>query len=98
MRRSVAMIGLMLLTACGGDTVSSETAAAASVSAQSRDAAQESRIDNPDALACIRASSTEGEWAIIARQDAEAEAMLHNVLNRESTIRCFNENNVVVYI
>ncbi len=95
--RQAAAIGFAMLAACSSG-VDDESAAAARAEAASRDAAQESRIDNPEALACVRANSSDGEWAIIAGEDENAVAMLQTVLNREGTIRCFNENNVVVYI
>lgn len=96
--RWTAAIGLVMLSACGGNLPDSESAKAAAATAASRDAAQESRIDNPAALACVQANATNGEWAIIAGQDVNAAAMLQTVLNREGTMRCFNDNNVVVFI
>lgn len=96
--RMLLAIPMLALAACGGDTPSADSAAVSAANAASRDAAQESRIDNPDALACIRANSSDGEWAIIAGQDANAEAMLQSVLRREGTVRCFNDNNVTVYL
>lgn len=98
MLRPSCIVALVALAACGTDTPSSQSAAEAADSAAARDAAQAGRIDNPEALACVRANATDGEWAIIAGQDANAETMLQTVLNREGTVRCFNENNVVVYI
>lgn len=96
--RWLACISMVLLTACGGDGPTSESAMSAAEAAAARDAAQAGRIDNPEAMACIRANASEGEWAIIAGQDANAEAMLQTVLQRDGTVQCFGQNNVVVYI
>ncbi len=91
------ILALFLLAACAGDVVSSETAALSAGNAAARETAQEGRIENPEALACLRANASDAEWAIIAGQDGAAEAELQTVMNREGTIRCFNENQVVVY-
>ena len=96
--RYLMCISLLVLTACGGDSPSSASATQAAQDAAQRDAVQAGRIDNPEALACIRANASDGEWAIIAGQDSNAEATLQTVLNREGTARCFSQNNLVVYI
>ena len=98
MRMAVALACFGALCACGGQVASDKTAAVARENAAARDAAQEARIPNPEALACIRASSTEEEWAIIATETGEAPRVLAEVLDRESTDRCFRENRVVIYI
>ncbi|MBT8409480.1 MAG: hypothetical protein KJN93_07635 [Alphaproteobacteria bacterium] len=97
MVRAVFIAAFVALAACGTDTPSSQTAGEAADRAAARDAAQAGRIDNPEALACVRANASDEEWAVISRQDAAAETALQTVLNRESTVRCFIENNVVVY-
>ena len=98
MHRLVGILALFYLASCASNTVSSETAALSAENAAAREAAQAGRIENPEALACLRASASDAEWAIIAGQDSNAEAELQTVMNREDTIRCFNENQVVVYL
>ncbi len=89
----------LVLTACSaGDAPSSQSAADASANVAARDAAQEGRVLNPDGVACIRANATLEEWAIIVGQDANGEAMLQTVLDREETARCFRQNRVTVYL
>ncbi len=97
--RSFGVIALLAVTACGGgDTPNDESAAFSAANAASRDAAQESRIDNPDAFACLQANASEEEWAIILLENESSQTTLQTVLNREGTIRCFNENNVTVFL
>jgi len=98
MNHMAGIFAICFLTACSGDAVSSETAALSAGNAAEREKAQAGRIDNPEALACLRANASDAEWAIIAAQDSHAEAELQTVLNREGTIRCFNDNQVVVYL
>lgn len=98
MRVAVVLSCLVALGACGGDVASDKTAAVARENAAQRDAAQEARIPNPGALACIKASSTEEEWVIIASETGDAPLILAEVLEREATDRCFRENNVVITI
>lgn len=95
--RLLMCFALLFVSACG-DTPSARSAAISAENAAAREAAQAGRIDNPEALACVRANASEDEWAIIAAQDSAAEAMLQTVLDREGTVRCFQQNNVVVYI
>ena len=98
MRPMVGISVMLVLSACGSDTVSSNTAKASAANASAREAAQAGRINNPEALACVQANASDGEWAIISAQDSNAEVTLQRVLNREGTIRCFNQNNVVIYL
>ena len=63
MRFAVVLTGLILLNACGSDIAGDNTAAVARQNVAARDAAQEGRMLNPGALACIKASSTEEGWA-----------------------------------
>lgn len=98
MRPMVGISVMLVLSACGSDTVSSNTAKVSAANASAREAAQAGRINNPEALACVQANASDGEWAIISAQDSNAEVTLQRVLNREGTIRCFNENNVVIYL
>jgi hypothetical protein len=91
--------GLTLaLAACGTDIPNDSTAAVARQNSEARDAAQEGRILNPEALACVKANATDAEWAVIASETGDAPNVLADVLNREGTLRCFSVNNVVIYI
>ena len=96
MRTFASVLALVALTACGAPN--DRTAAIQQENAAARDAAQESRVINPGALACVRANSSEEEWAIIETETLAAEMLLQDVLRREGTQRCFAINNVVVYI
>ena len=96
MRKFSTGMVLFLLAACGAPT--DRTAAIQQENLAAREAAQESRIINPAALACVRANATEAEWAIIETETGEAANTLQSVLRRESTQRCFAVNNVVIYI
>ena len=96
MRTLASVLALAALTACGAPN--DRTAAIQQENAAARDAAQESRIINPGALACVRANASEEEWAIIETETLAAEVLLQDVLRREGTQRCFAINNVVVYI
>lgn len=98
MRRVFLLTALTLVAACGSDTVGDRSAAAGQQNAAQRDAALESRIDNPAALACIRENASEAEWAAIASETGDAQSVLQAVLAREGTVRCFNVNNVVIYL
>jgi hypothetical protein len=98
MRRALFLTAFSLVAACGSDTVGNRTAATAQQNAAQRDAALESRIDNPAALACIRENASEEEWAVIETETGDAPAVLQTVLNRDGTVRCFRANNVVIYI
>lgn len=89
---------LFLLAACGSDIAGDNTAAVQRANEDARMAAQRGRVPNPEALACIRANASNDEWSVIATETGDAPAVLQTVLNREGTIRCFNANNVVVYI
>jgi len=99
MRALIYIPLLMALAACGGGDVPSDTsfANAEEASAQ-RDAAQEGRIRNEAALACVKANSSEEEWAIIIAEGEGAGEMLQAVLNRAGTRECFTSNNVVVLL
>lgn len=94
----LACLPVLLLAACGTDVPTSRTAALSQDNEAARMAAQEARIDNPATLACIAAVTSPEERAILAEQDAAAEALLQDVVKREDMIRCMVENNVVVYI
>ena len=97
--RALALISVTAtLAGCGSDTVSDRTASIAQQNVLARDAAQAGRIDNPAALACIRANASEAEWAVIETETDEAATVLQSVLNREGTQRCFRINNVVIYL
>jgi hypothetical protein len=98
MRHFLLLTALVFLSACGSDTVGDRSAAAGQQNSAQRDAALESRIDNPAALACIRENASEEEWATIASETGDAPAVLQTVLKREGTVRCFNVNKVVVYL
>lgn len=98
MRWRASICALIALAACGGDVASDRTAAVSAENAAARDAAQAGRFDNPEALACLRANASDEEWSAIQREDAEGEASLQAVIDRESTARCFNDNNVVIYL
>ena len=98
MRRVQLLPAILVIAACGSDVASDRTAQIARQNAAQRDAALESRIDNPAALACIRANASDEEWAIIRSENAAAPAVLQLVLNRERTRQCFSLNNVVIYI
>lgn len=98
MKRALLLSACLTVAACGSDTASDRTAQTARQNAAQRDAALESRIDNPAALACIRENATEQEWAVIRTETGDAPFVLRDVLNREGTVRCFHENNVVIYI
>lgn len=98
MRRVQLLPAILVIAACGSDVASDRTAQIARQNAAQRDAALESRIDNPAALACIRANASDEEWAIIRSENAAAPAVLQLVLNRERTRQCFSVNNVVIYI
>ncbi|NNL35477.1 MAG: hypothetical protein HKP35_06630 [Silicimonas sp.] len=98
MRFCLGIACVLLLTACGSDIAGDNTAAVARQNAAARDAAQEGRILNPAALACIKASSSEQEWAVIASETGAAPSVLQDVLGRQSTIDCFRTNDVVIYI
>ena len=97
MRVFFAATALFALAACGG-TPTNRTAEISQQSQAAREAAQAGRIDNPAALACVRANATEVEWAVIETETGEAPNVLQLVLRREGTQRCFVINNVVVYI
>ena len=99
MNRFLALAGLLpVLAACGGDVPSDRTAAISRANEDARMRAQEGRIMNPEALACIKANATEDEWAVISTEKGFAEPILGEVLAREGTQRCFSINNVVIYI
>ena len=98
MRRAFLLSTVLALAACGSDTVSDRTAQTAQQNAAQRDAALEGRIDNPAALACIRANASQAEWAVIQTETGDAPTVLRDVLNREGTTNCFRANNVVIYI
>jgi hypothetical protein len=98
MNRASLLPALLVVAACGSDIASDRTARIGQQNSAARDAALESRIDNPAALACIRANASEEEWAIIQSENSSAPAVLQQVLNREGTARCFSINNVVIYI
>lgn len=97
MRNLFVLIGLLGVAACG-DTPSDRSAQISRENAAARDAAQAGRIDNPAALACVRANASDQEWAVIAAEGPDAPGVLATVLNRDSTARCFSVNNAVVYI
>lgn len=98
MHRAFLLCSALALAACGSDTAGDRTAQTARQNLAARDAALEGRIDNPAALACIRANATEEEWAIIRSQTGPAPGVLQTILNREGTARCFSINNVVIYL
>ena len=98
MRALALILVTAVLAGCGSDTVSDRTASIGQQNVLARDAAQAGRIDNPAALACIRANASEAEWAVIETETDEAPAVLQSVLNREGTQRCFSINNVVIYL
>lgn len=98
MRLACLLACLAATAACGSDVAGDDTAAVARQNAAVRDAAQAGRVLNPEAMACIRASATPEEWAVIDAEGAGAPETLAMVLNRESTARCFSINQVVVYI
>lgn len=98
MRRALLLPTFLIAAACGSDTVSDRTAMTAQQNAAQRDAALESRIDNPAALACIRENASADEWAIIETETGDAPAVLQTVLNREGTRTCFVANNVVIML
>ena len=87
-----------MLAACGGDIPSSSTAAQSQASELSRLAAQEARIRNPGAIACLRQVTTKEEQAILAVEDDQAVALLREVLSRDEMTRCLNDNDVVIFI
>ena len=88
---------IVALAACG-DSPSNRTAEQSQQNQAARDAAQAGRIDNPAALACVRANASEEEWAVIETETGDAPNVLQSVLRREGTQRCFAVNNVVIYI
>ena len=98
MRRVQLLPAILVIAACGSDVAGDRTAQIARENAAQRDSALESRIDNPTALACIRANASDEEWAILRSEHAAAPAVLQLVLNRERTRQCFSLNNVVIYI
>ena len=98
MRRLSFLPVVLAVAACGSDVASDRTAQIARENAAQRDAALDSRIDNPAALSCIRANASDEEWAIIRSESAAAPAVLQQVLNRERTRQCFVVNNVVIYL
>ena len=98
MRRMIVIPTVLAAAACGSDTASDGTALTAQQNAAQRDAALESRIDNPAALACIRQNASEAEWAVIRTETGDAPLVLRDVLNRDGTAQCFRANNVVIMI
>lgn len=98
MRRMIVLLTGLTAAACGSDTASDSTALTARQNAAQRDAALESRIDNPAALACIRQNASEAEWAVIRTETGDAPLVLRDVLNRDGTAQCFRANNVVIMI
>lgn len=98
MRSLALLLAVGLLQACGSDAPSSAKAEQASANQAARDSAQRSRIDNPEALACLRANMTDEEWAVLGREDEPAERLLAEVMTRPGTVTCFDENRVVIYL
>ena len=94
-----AGLALIVLVGCGGgDVPSDSTALAARENLASRDAAQEGRVLNPEALACLKNNATEEEWRVLGAETEASAAVLQQLLGREGTARCFAENNVVIYL
>ena len=98
MTRTAAFLVFYSLAACGSDVPSSKTAALSQANQASRLSAQEARINNPGAIACLRQVTTGDELAILAEEDDRAVALLREVLNREEMTQCLNDNEVVVYL
>lgn len=94
----LSLIVFALLAACGSDVPSSRTAAMSQANEQARFTAQDGRIANPGAIACLNEVTTPEERSILAKESAEAEALLQDVLNREDMSACMVRNNVVVYL
>jgi len=98
MRLLVLILTAALLQACGTDIASQGKADQSTANQAQRDQVQESRIDNPAALACLEANMTEEEWAVLGREDEEAEWLLAEVLARQGTQQCFEDNRIVIYL
>lgn len=98
LRCATVLLIILPIAGCGGDVPSSRTADASRVNAASRVEAQGARINNREAIECIRQTTTEEEQAILAREDDAAVALLDEVLAREDMQSCMRESGAVIYL